>query len=166
MLLRGVVLGEGREMDQSYKSNLLPSLPRHSRSYIALAPSSEEVWCWEELNLCPFSYFVSLTRNSSWKTRIKKAYCLVWFKMKGKTFSGCYIRVRLWKFWTITKSNMKILVLWQDTMIENEVRSQVTEPKLNGTRALIQQRHSTAASVLCSENKLWLRCIDTIYCLV
>lgn len=40
---------------------------------------------------------------------------------------------------------MKFLVLWQDTVIENEVKSQVTELKLNGTRALIQQSHFTGS---------------------
>lgn len=50
---------------------------------------------------------------------------------------------------------MKILVLWQDTVIENEVRSQVTELILNGTRALIQQKHFTQAQqILCSVLKI------------
>lgn len=36
-------------------------------------------------------------KNSSWKMRIKKANCFVWFKMKEKVFSGWYIRLRFWK---------------------------------------------------------------------
>lgn len=160
----------GRKRDGSELQEQPPAFSSRTLQELHSFSPSEEGWCWEELNLiflfAYFSYFVSLTRNSSWKTRIKKAYCLVWFKIKGKIFSGSYVRVRLWKIWTIMKSNMKILVLWQDTVIENEVRSQVTELKINATRALIQQRHSTAASGLCSENKLWLRCSDTIYCLV
>lgn len=40
---------------------------------------------------------------------------------------------------------MRNVVLWKDTATENEMRSQVTELKLNGTRALFQQSHLTWA---------------------
>lgn len=65
--------------------------------------------------------------------------------MKEKIFSGLYIRVRLRKYLNNYEEQYEHLVLCQDTVIENEARSQVTELKLNGTRALIQQRHFTQA---------------------
>lgn len=53
------------------------------------------------------------------------------------------------------KSITKILVLWQDAVIENKVKSQVNKLKLNGTRALIQQRYFTQAQqLLCSDLKI------------
>lgn len=71
--------------------------PRELHSFISLQDQGIAVLGRQE----PVSHFsfglISPTRNPFWKTRIKKAYFLVWYKAKEKIHSGPHVRVGLWK---------------------------------------------------------------------
>lgn len=164
--------GERREMDQSYKSYLLPSPPGHPLLLVTL--EATQLYLRAAARKCsagkePVSHFsfglISPTRNPSWKTRIKKAYFLVWYKMKEKILFGWHIRVGLWKhlnnsFKKEQHENCSV-VAGHSNWEWDEVSGNWIEAKRNKSPDPAKPPHTGAAiPMFYSDNEVWLGCCD------